>query len=109
LHDDTTYRLEQLAAGGAQQMLGTLHPRVAYVDNTVRISTYATGVTHLHRRGLLLGPCVFAWPDVLVGTADDPNVPTLTYSPYGLGRTVARAWASYGSRRTQRRGQRTFS
>jgi len=36
-------------------------------------------------RGLLLVPCVFAWPDVIVLTAQ-PNVPTVSYSPRGLGR-----------------------
>jgi DNA-binding transcriptional ArsR family regulator len=34
-------------------------------------------------RGLLLVPCAFAWPDVIVRTADPQ--PTVTYSPHGLG------------------------
>lgn len=85
LHDDVTYRLDELADGGVQQLFRTLHPLIAFSGDTLRITKYYTGRAQLRQRGLLLTPCVFAWPDVLVGTAD-PSVSTLTYSPRGLGR-----------------------
>jgi DNA-binding transcriptional ArsR family regulator len=85
LHDDVTYRLEELANGGVQQLFRTLHPRISFSGDTLRIVKYYSGRAQLRQRGLLLMPCVFAWPDVLVGTAD-PSVSTLTYSPRGLGR-----------------------
>jgi DNA-binding transcriptional ArsR family regulator len=85
LHDDVTYRLDELARGGVQQLFRTLHPLISFSGDTLRIAKYYSGRSPLGQRGLLLMPCVFAWPDVLVGTAD-PDVSTLTYSPRGLGR-----------------------
>ena len=85
LHNDVTYRLDELANGGVQQLFRTLHPLIGFSGDTLRITKYYTGRAQLRQRGLLLVPCVFAWPDVLVGTAD-PNVANVTYSPRGLGR-----------------------
>jgi DNA-binding transcriptional ArsR family regulator len=85
LHDDVTFRLDELANGGVQQLFRTLHPLISFSGDTLRIAKYYSGRSPLRQRGLLLMPCVFAWPDVLVGTAD-PDVSTLTYSPRGLGR-----------------------
>jgi DNA-binding transcriptional ArsR family regulator len=85
LHDDVTYRLDELARGGVQQLFRTLHPLITFSGDTLRITKYYSGRAQLRQRGLLLMPCVFAWPDVLVGTAD-PEVPNVTYSPRGLGR-----------------------
>jgi DNA-binding transcriptional ArsR family regulator len=84
LHTDLAYRLQQLACGGVQQLLRTLHPLVSFHGDTLQITKYYRGQTHLRQRGLLLVPCVFAWPDVIVRTADP--YPTVTYSPRGLGR-----------------------
>ena len=84
LQADLTHRLEQLAAGGVQQLFRTLHPLVAFRDGTLEITKYYRGDADLRRRGLLLVPCVFAWPDVVVRTADP--LPAITYSPRGLGR-----------------------
>lgn len=84
LDADLAFRLDQLAAGGVQQLLSTLHPLVSIDRDTVRVVKYYEGHADLHRRGLLLIPCAFAWPDVLVRTADPQ--PALTYAPRGLGR-----------------------
>jgi DNA-binding transcriptional ArsR family regulator len=84
LQADLTYRLEQLATGGVQQLFRTLHPLVALRGDTLEITKYYTGHARLGQRGLLLVPCVFAWPDVIVRTAD-PQA-SVTYSPRGLGR-----------------------
>jgi hypothetical protein len=84
LQADVTYRLDQIASGGVTQLLRTLHPSLSFDGRTLRIVKYYDGYTQLGRRGLLLVPCAFAWPDVIVQTAD-PH-PTVSYSPRGLGR-----------------------
>lgn len=85
LHDDIGYRLQRLADGGVDRMMLDLHPSVRFADETLRIVKYYEGHADLGGRGLLLVPCAFAWPDVIVLTAR-PNVPTVSYSPRGLGR-----------------------
>ncbi len=85
LRDDIAYRLQALADGGLDQMMRDLHPSVALVGGTLQVVKYYEGHADLGGRGLLLVPCAFAWPDVRVRTAQ-PDVPTVTYSPRGLGR-----------------------
>jgi DNA-binding transcriptional ArsR family regulator len=84
LHADLAHRLEELASGGVRQLFRTLHPLVSFDRDALQITKYYTGHADLRQRGLLLVPCVFAWPDVIVRTADPE--PTVTYSPRGLGR-----------------------
>lgn len=84
LDADLAFRLDQLAAGGAQELLSTLHPLVSIDRDVVRVVKYYEGHADLRGRGLLLIPCAFAWPDVIVRTADPQ--PALTYAPRGLGR-----------------------
>ncbi|NMH79413.1 ArsR/SmtB family transcription factor [Pseudonocardia xinjiangensis] len=84
LQADLAHRLEELATGGVAQLFGTLHPAVALRGDLLTVAKYYDGRVGLRGRGLLLVPCAFAWPDVLVGTADPQ--PSLTYSPRGLGR-----------------------
>jgi DNA-binding transcriptional ArsR family regulator len=61
-----------------------LHPLVALRGGELHVTKYWDGTVGLGERGLLPVPCVFAWPDVIVRTADPQ--PALTYSPRGLGR-----------------------
>jgi DNA-binding transcriptional ArsR family regulator len=84
LDADLAYRLDQLADGGMQQLLSTLHPLVSIDRDTVRVVKYYQGHADLRGRGMLLIPCTFAWPEVIVRTADPQ--PALTYAPRGLGR-----------------------
>lgn len=84
LQADLSYRLAQLASGGVRQLFATLHPSVTFERDTLRIVKYYNGHAHLQQRGLLLVPCAFAWPEVIVRTADPQ--PALTYAPRGLGR-----------------------
>jgi DNA-binding transcriptional ArsR family regulator len=85
LRADLAHRLEELADGGANQLFRTLHPSVSFDRDTLRVVKYYEGHADLAGRGLLLVPCAFAWPDVIVLTAH-PSVPTVSYSPRGLGR-----------------------
>ncbi len=84
LQADLAYRLEELAVGGVAQLFRTLHPSVAFRGDLLTIVKYYEGRAQLRSRGLLLVPCVFVWPDVMVRTADP--LPCLKYSPRGLGR-----------------------
>jgi DNA-binding transcriptional ArsR family regulator len=84
LQADLAHRLEEMASGGVAQLLSTLHPSVAIRGDLVTILKYYHGRAQLGGRGLLLVPCAFASPDVLVSTADP--VPSLKYPPRGLGR-----------------------
>jgi DNA-binding transcriptional ArsR family regulator len=84
LRADLAHRLDELATGGVQQLFRTLHPLVALRGDELHVTKYWDGGVDLGQRGLLLVPCVFAWPDVIVRTADPQ--PALTYSPRGLGR-----------------------
>jgi DNA-binding transcriptional ArsR family regulator len=84
LDADLAFRLDQLADGGMQQLLSTLHPLVSFDRDAVRVVKYYEGHADLRGRGLLLIPCAFAWPDVIIRTADPQ--PALTYAPRGLGR-----------------------
>jgi len=85
LHDDIAYRLEALADGGVDRMMRNLHPLVTFADQTLRIVKYYEGHADCGGRGLLLVPCAFAWPDVLVRTAQ-PGPTSVSYSPRCLGR-----------------------
>jgi DNA-binding transcriptional ArsR family regulator len=85
LGDDIAYRLDALADGGVDRMMSNLHPSVTFADQTLRIVKYYEGHADCGGRGLLLVPCAFAWPDVLVRTAQ-PDSPSVSYSPRGLGR-----------------------
>lgn len=95
LQADVNHRLEELASGGVDQMFRTLHPLVSFSGDSLRIAKYYSGQAHLRQRGLLLIPCVFASPDVIVGTAD-PTAASVSYPPRGLGRL----WSAAVSART---------
>jgi DNA-binding transcriptional ArsR family regulator len=84
LQADLAHRLDELATGGVARLFRTLHPSVAMRGDLLTIVKYYEGRAQLRRRGLLLVPCAFAWPDVLVSTADP--LPKLTYSPRGIGK-----------------------
>ncbi len=84
LRADLAHRLEEMASGGVARLFSTLHPSVAMRGDLLTIVKYYHGRAQLRGRGLLLVPCAFASPDVLVSTADP--VPSLKYPPRGLGR-----------------------
>jgi DNA-binding transcriptional ArsR family regulator len=84
LRADIAWRLEELADSGVGALLRNLHPSVRYDGSTLRITKYYDGDANLSGRGLLLVPCAFAWPDVIVRTAE-PHVPTVSYSPRAIG------------------------
>ena len=84
LDADLAHRLTALATGGVRELFRTLHPAVSFDRDTLHVVKYYEGTAELGKRGLLLIPCVFAWPDVIVRTADPQ--PTVSYTPRGVGR-----------------------
>ena len=83
LQADLAYRLEQLSTKGLDHLLRSLHPIVSFDGDAIRVEKYWDETVDLGGRGLLLVPCVFAWPDVIVQTVE-PHTPTLSYSPRGM-------------------------
>jgi DNA-binding transcriptional ArsR family regulator len=78
------YRADQLTSGGIGRLLGNLHPELEYAHDALRIRwpTWQTQ-SRLDGAGVLLVPCVFVWPSLMVET--DPRAPKLIYSPRGVG------------------------
>ncbi len=78
------YRADQLTSGGIVRLLGNLHPELEYAEDALRIlwPTWQSQ-NRLDGAGVLLVPCVFAWPSLLVDTS--PQCPTLIYGPRGVG------------------------
>ena len=102
------YRADQLTSGGIVRLLGNLHPELEYAEDALRIlwPTWQSQ-SRLDGAGVLLVPCVFAWPSLLVDT--DPRAPTLIYSPRGVGQVWDGSARSAGaadrrSARAQSRG-----
>jgi DNA-binding transcriptional ArsR family regulator len=88
LDADLDHRTAQLAAHGVGHVLDTLHREVQYADETLRIQWPNWTVSaDLCGRGLLLVPCAFAWPGLMLAKDTDP--PMLSYAPRGVGRVWA--------------------
>ncbi|MFI9589379.1 DUF5937 family protein [Nonomuraea sp. NPDC052265] len=84
LEGEILHRARLLAEGGAQRMLADLDDTVTWNDGTLRLEhRYVTGRRSLRGLGLLLVPCVFAWPRVLSVTTP-PYQPTVRYAPRGI-------------------------
>jgi DNA-binding transcriptional ArsR family regulator len=84
LDADVTYRAGQMARGGIEAMLCDLHPDLELADHAIQVQTSGPASEHeLHGDGLLLVPCVFAWPHVMLDI-DAGNSPSITYAPRGI-------------------------
>ncbi|GAA3344982.1 DUF5937 family protein [Amorphoplanes nipponensis] len=84
LDAEVGHRADQLTSGGIVRLLGNLHPELEYAQDALRIR-WPTWQSRgrLDGAGMLLVPCVFVWPSLLVDT--DPGAPKLIYSPRGVG------------------------
>jgi DNA-binding transcriptional ArsR family regulator len=84
LDADIAYRTARLARGGIEALMGDLHPDLRLEDaSAINVTTSQAGEHNLNGAGLLLLPCAFAWPNLVVGTSD-PASPSLTYGPRGI-------------------------
>ena len=82
---DIEHRTRLISHGGLDEMLRTLHPQVTRTDEGLDIAGKCCELGNgLRGQGLILVPCVFAWPGTLVLNRP-PFMPTLTYAPRGVG------------------------
>ncbi len=85
LDADVAYRAGQLARGGIEALLADLHPRLELQEQAIEIGGAAHHAEHdLTGAGLLLVPCVFAWPYLVVDSGSS-GAASLTYGPRGIG------------------------
>jgi DNA-binding transcriptional ArsR family regulator len=94
LEHDIRYRARQMADGGLEALFADLDQQVSWSDGVLRVarqprengvaSPCETLVLELDERGLLLIPSVFAWPKVLLVSAE-PWQPTMIYPARGVG------------------------
>jgi DNA-binding transcriptional ArsR family regulator len=84
LDADIAYRASRLASGGIAALLSDLHPELELSENAITVQSTAGREHRLRGAGLVLVPCVFAWPHVMADFGgDDP--PSITYGPRGGG------------------------
>lgn len=82
---DLGYRARELTAGGVARALSGLHPRISFHGHRLAIRTPNWSAhKHLSGTGLVLVPCVFAWPSVVV-LVNRHDQPMVTYNPRGVG------------------------
>lgn len=84
LDADVAYRAGRLARGGIEALMSDLHPELELVDHAIQIVRRPSSERDLTGAGLLLVPCVFAWPH-LIAALGTTGAPSLTYGPRGIG------------------------
>jgi DNA-binding transcriptional ArsR family regulator len=86
---DVAYRVERFADGGLARVLADLHPEVVLDADRLRVDKphHCSHRFDLAGMGILLLPCAFIWPTVMVECCDTEQ-PTLTYPTRG----VAELW-----------------
>ncbi len=87
---DLTYRMEQFAGGGVARVLRELHDEISLEHDRLLIDKrhHCNHRLDLAGTGVLLVPCVFSWPTLIVECCK-VDQPSLTYPPRG----VAEFWA----------------
>ncbi len=83
LDADVLYRSRQLAIGGAHALFADLHRDVRWDGEELTVDKKYTKEIALDGQGMVLVPCAFAWPSVLV-MDDEPWQPTLIYPARGV-------------------------
>ena len=87
LEHDILYRARQLTDAGTRALFEDLDPSISWSnDGVLRIDKRECDLSsvHLDGRGLLLLPSAFAWPKVMLITAE-PWQPTVIYPARGVG------------------------
>src|SRR5215216_7825836 len=83
LEAETLKRGQALALGGVEALLSNLHPKASYSRGVLTLDKTCEALIESAGRGLILVPCVFAWPRIMVLT--EPGYrPTLAYGPRGV-------------------------
>jgi hypothetical protein len=86
---DLAYRMERFADGGLTCVLEGLHPDVSFADDMLQIDKphHCSHRLDLTGTGIVLVPCAFIWPTVLVECCG-VDQPSLTYPPRGGRRAL---------------------
>lgn len=85
LDADVAYRAGRLARGGIEALLSDLHPGLELAEHAIHVRSKSARREHqLGGSGLVLVPCVFAWPYVMADLGAG-NAPSITYGPRGIG------------------------
>lgn len=81
---DIGYRAQMLTTAGLARLLADLHPKIEHTSDGMVIHTPRWSGRHIMQgSGLVLVPCVFAWPQ-LIALFDEPRQSMLTYAPRGI-------------------------
>ncbi|GAA4085001.1 ArsR/SmtB family transcription factor [Nonomuraea soli] len=81
---DLGHRAQALTTGGLAKLLADLDPRIEHTPDGMRLDTPSWHGEHvLNGSGLVLVPCVFAWPR-LVMLFDEPRQSMFSYAPRGI-------------------------
>lgn len=90
LDDYVAYRAGRLANSGIEGLLRDLHPELELTDRTLHVVSSASGEHELSGQGLLLVPCVFAWPHIMIdpGNGNMQRTPLATSVVAATGRTA---------------------
>ena len=83
LEGDVLHRARQLADGGAQRLLGDIHPELRFADDTLFIDMPFDGHLDLGGRGLLFVPSAFTWPRP-AAAIEEPWQPFVVYPARGI-------------------------
>ncbi|WP_157244475.1 ArsR/SmtB family transcription factor [Nonomuraea typhae] len=90
LDADLGHRARALTGGGIAELMRDLHPKITYTEEWLRVEAAGWDCRHMLRgTGVLLVPCAFAWPKLVILT-NEPYQPMLTYGPRG----IATLWQS---------------
>ena len=82
---DVAYRMDRFAAGGLVRVLEDLHPELSLDRDRLHIDKphRRRASFDLDGKGIVLLPCAFSWPTLVVGCCDSDQ-PTLTYPTRGV-------------------------
>src|SRR6266498_1341476 len=82
---DLSYRMERFAIGGIARVFEDLHPELSFLADRICIDKphYCHHRFDLIGTGVLLVPCVFSWPTLIVGCCGQAR-PSLIYPPRGV-------------------------
>lgn len=83
LDSDVLYRSRELARGGANGVFADLHPDVRWDGAALTVAKKYCKTVVLEGQGMVLVPCAFAWPSVLI-LEGEPWQLTLIYPARGV-------------------------
>jgi DNA-binding transcriptional ArsR family regulator len=89
LERDIAERSRMLAAHGLRHCLAGLHPKIRWTDDGVVLPGGCDRTVKAGRRGLLLMPSAYLWPNV-AAIVEEPWQPTIVYPAGG----IAELWRS---------------